>query len=232
MHFKNLKKSIAIALTLITTGVCFYTPVSALEKKISNQSVKVQTSTEQSNINKDISSLATKYNLKVSDLDESKLPEGVQPIVVNNFEELDQAMSRVDIAAKNITSSEKENIANLSSPEHSRRGKRSASSTQMAKFSRGLGLTIGKFSTARFNVYSSLNVYNKKITSVNYSNQSLTGYTLGLGLEKGGTSCTISRDKRSATVRGTGTISGYILYQGIGKLYSKDYTVSGVYRAR
>ncbi|MGL6186082.1 MAG: hypothetical protein ACRC1T_11965, partial [Clostridium chrysemydis] len=109
---------------------------------------------------------------------------------------------------------------------------KSTRATKQAKFSKGLGLTIGNWSSAKFNAYASLEVSNKKITKVNYYDQSLTGFTLGISLTKGSTSCNVSKDKTKASIKGTGTVNVNIIFEGIGTLFSKDYTASGTYTAK
>lgn len=142
-------------------------------------------------------------------------------ITVNSEEELESVLSSLNNFVDELNS---ENQALDFDNENAR-------ATKLAKFSKGLGFTIGNWSTAKFNVFSSLEVSNKKITKVNYSDQSLTGFTLGISLTKGSTSCKVSTDKTKATVKGTGTINANILFEGIGTIFSKDYTVSGTYTA-
>ena len=142
-------------------------------------------------------------------------------ITVNSEEELESVLSSLNNFVDELNS--KEQVLEFDNEK--------TKATKQAKFSKGLGLTIGNWSSAKFNVYSSLEVNNKKITKVNYSDQSLTGFTLGISLTKGSTSCKVSTDKTKATVSGTGTINVNILFEGIGTIFSKDYTVSGTYKA-
>ncbi len=223
----NLKKKASRSIAIAIVGVSMITPVlntvSAMEKTGLN--LKYENTSKDNHISQvEIDNLVDKYGVKASktNITLDDLPEGVEPIIVNSIDELDEALSRLDSTSIEVSSE------NIIGDDFNTRSL--ARATRMAKFSRGLGITMGKFSTAKFNVYASLNVYRGKITSVNYKDQSLTGYTLGLSLNKGSTSCTISSDKKSARVRGTGTITGYIFIEGIGNIYSKDYTVSGTYR--
>ena len=220
---KRATKSIALSLVGVSMIIPILNTVSAMEKLESKS--KYENKSQGDVISQDdIDNLVDKYDVETSktNITLDDLPEGVEPIIVNSIDELDEALSRIDATSKEISSN------NIIEGELSTNSL--ARATKMAKFSKGLGLTIGNFSTAKFNVYASLEVSGGKITSVNYKDQSLTGYTLGLSLTKGSTSCKVATDKKSATVKGTGTVNGYIFIEGIGNIYSKDHTVSGTYR--
>lgn len=159
-----------------------------------------------SKIQDEIDELVKKYDLNVekTNFTLNDLTEGVEPIVVNSIEEYEQALARISETSDSISEG---NVFEDVSESNARATK-----------------------TAKFNVYASLEVSGGKITSVNYKDQSLTGYILGLALTKGSTSCKVSTDKKSSAIKGTATVTGYIILEGIGNIYSKDHTVSGAYR--
>lgn len=150
--------------------------------------------------NEDVKELEGKYDLK-----RCEIPEGVTPIVVNSEEELDKVMSEIDKVGE------------------TNQGNPLLRASRSAKFSKKVGM-------ANFNVYADLDVANGKIKKVISKGQSLTGYTLGLSLTKGTTTCTVSSDKKSATLKARGTVNTYLLVSGVGQIASRDHVVSGTYR--
>lgn len=205
---KRFRNKIAIILTSFSLILPLATTSFAMEKNLKDGNI----STEQS-----LNQIAEKY-----DFETKKLDANAPAIIVNSEEELNSVLKSIDSFVDDLNT--KEQTLELEN------GKLKA--TQTAKFSKPIGLKIGNWSSAKFNAYASLNVVNKKITKVNYRDQSLTGYTLGISLTKGSTSCSVSSDKRKATVRGTGTVNVNIIFEGIGTIFSKDYTASGTYTAK
>lgn len=162
---KRATKSIALSLVGVSMIIPILNTVSAMEKLESKS--KYENKSQGDVISQDdIDNLVDKYDVEISktNITLDDLPEGVEPIIVNSIDELDEALSRIDATSKEISSN------NIIEGELSTNSL--ARATKMAKFSKGLGLTIGNFSTAKFNVYASLEVSGGKITSVNYKDQS------------------------------------------------------------
>lgn len=205
MNLKYFKRKIAILLA----AALVILPISETTYALEGNKEASLSSEEKTAESKDIEELVEKYDLEVCDI-----PEGVTPIVVNSDEELEKVIREID-----QISDEKIDLNNVNTLA-------ARAATRSALFSKKVGMG------AKFNVYADLSVSNKKITKVISKGQSLTGYTVGLSLTKGSTSCTVSKDKKKATLRARGTINSHILVKGIGTVYSKDHTVSGTYTAK
>lgn len=216
----SIKKLATLLLTVtIVTGGLFI-------KESNAYSYQSEKNTQEENMSQEeIDELAVEYGL-TRETDSSVYEEGkdVQPVVIHNKEELEEIFKVVSQVAENIENMDIEaNINNVDGM---------ARASQSATFSKGLGLTIGKWSSAKFNTHITFDVKNKKINKVLTTNQSLTGYVLGLSLTKVSTNWTISSNKASAKVVGKGIINSHLIVEGGPVIYNRSITATGTYHAK
>lgn len=223
----HIKKISAILLTAITiAGGVFVNPSSAYQGEKTPQKIS-----QEYNLNKDekisleeIDELASKYGL-TRETDPNVYKESdAQPMVIENVKDLEDIFKATSQAAEGIENMDiQADISNVDGTQKA---------NQSATFSKGLGITVGNWSSAKFNTYITFDVTNKKINKVVTTNQSLTGYIIGLSLKKISTTWDIASNKVSAKVTGKGIVNSHILVEGLPIIYNREITASGTFYAK
>ncbi|WP_129600126.1 hypothetical protein [Anaerophilus nitritogenes] len=156
-----------------------------------------------------VTKLSTEYNLKTVD----KIPEGVQPIVINSEADMKEYMQKINDFNNLDIELELE-------PENSRLLNLARSSSDYTKsLSTSESVAIG----AKLNLTAKVKVKNWKIDRVYNERMSLTGFTVGLDVDPRSIDIDvdISSNKNSVTIEGECEVDNYLLVDGIVKMFTE-----------
>lgn len=172
------------------------------------------------------------FHVKI--IDESEIPEGIVPIVVNSDSEaLEIVKKHTKMVNDNSRLSKKEIIRD----EFVSEDQMKESMIQALATSSTTSSTKSSYRTygaAKFKVYANIDILSaagaRYITDINYDGCKLTGITLGLGLSDKHVSSSISGGGKQLNVSAEATLDHYLIIEGVVKVYSKDISHSFTYR--
>lgn len=222
MHIKKISAVLLTALTIVS-GV-FVTESNAYNYQEGKASKEYNLTKTEKISQKEIDELAAKYGLSRETDPSAYENNDTESIVIESKEDLEEIFKATSQAAESIDNMDIK--ADINNADGLQKGRQSAT------FSKGLGITVGQWSSAKFNTYITFDVTNKKITKVVTTNQGLTGYVVGISLTKISTDWTIASNKASAKVTGKGIVNSHILVEGLPIIYKREITASGTYYAK